>query len=530
MLEKPSTDELAASLRALEVHPRDAAAYSRAGLLHDRAGDPRVAVDLLRHAVSLAPARAQWYDELGMVLRHAAMSVDGHVGRRRGPRPQPAPQRVPGGDDPCWRRAEPTCFPLEHYAPTQLHIAEEDFLRRVGADDNDLHGFALLAQLYYNRSTDACVAALRLDPSRPSAYLTLARQLPRGGALGLYRHALGLLPTMAALYREFGERLVELRYYAQANTAYRTSVALDPSAPAGYEALAQLRLDRWRPAEAIAIARQALALHPEAPDPPTSADELDAVARVAADELPSERLPPAQPRADAALVPPPMPRQQAEPPSKAQARRQRRAAQAAQDAAARAAASHGALAISAAISLLAEGHCQQRRFAEAASLGRVAVAITPSSARGYTQLGHALYELATSVPARARDGGRPTTSGRGWASRLWPMTDAVADDGRYASAIAACESATQLTPLHPPTSFRLATLLRRVPGRLQESIQHYNRCLLGKSTYPGAREAQEEAVATMRELQRPKRGLLAVVGNLLPVLMLLGAMSHFAMR
>ena len=47
-------------------------------------------------------------------------------------------------------------------------------------------------------------------------------------------------------------------------------------------------------------------------------------------------------------------------------------------------------------------------------------------------------------------------------------------------------------------------------------------------TYPGVREAQEEAGERMRALQKPPRGSWSgVLGNLVPALVLLLALSHF---
>ena len=159
-------DRLDSTLKAIELRPSDAQKYSEAGLLLDRQGKPRESIGYLRYAVNLAPNRAAHYDELGLVLRRAALSVESHLQRHRGGGGKlPPPQRVPGGDDPCWRRAEPTCFPLEHYKRDQLHIAESDFLRRVEADDSDKYGFELLSTLYRNLSTSACTSALKLDPT-----------------------------------------------------------------------------------------------------------------------------------------------------------------------------------------------------------------------------------------------------------------------------------------------------------------------------------------------------------------------------
>eukprot|EP00966_Prymnesium_polylepis_P149355 3450551-Prymnesium_polylepis.1 len=221
---------------------------------------------MLRKALSLAPARADMYDGLGFAFSRAAHSVDRHV-HGEAPMMAPAVERVAGGNDPCWQREKATCFQLEHYGPQHLHIAENDFLKRIERDSSDLRGFALLARLYRNRSVESCVAAVRLNPKQATAYLTLARTLPKGGALGLYDHALGLLPPSHTLQREHGDALRQLRYFARANRAYRRALTLAPTVPSAYHSLAELRLERNRSAEALHIATSALRLHPAAPLP-----------------------------------------------------------------------------------------------------------------------------------------------------------------------------------------------------------------------------------------------------------------------
>ena len=130
-------------------NPTSASAHGEAGLILDRSGQPREAITYLRHAVKLAPKGAVYYDMLGLVYRNAATSINRYLnGKNRRRLETQAAERVPGGDDPCYKREVATCFELKYYTNAQLHIAEEDFIRRVQADDSDEHGFGLLAQLY----------------------------------------------------------------------------------------------------------------------------------------------------------------------------------------------------------------------------------------------------------------------------------------------------------------------------------------------------------------------------------------------
>lgn len=102
---------------------------------------------------------------------------------------------------------------------------------------------------------------------------------------------------------------------------------------------------------------------------------------------------------------------------------------------------------------------------------------------------------------------------------------------RARQAIAAGEAAAKLLPRDAPTRYRVGRLLRRVPGKLRAAIDHFNGCLMANDSYPGLREAQLEAVAKMKLLQHPPRGQwMDVLANLLPVVILLLAMSHFLLR
>ena len=499
--------KLAKLNEAIKLKPRDGVSYARMGHLLDKSGDPRSAINVMRFAIQISPRTAARYDELGHVFRRAALSVEAHT-RNIGQTPPPEPaKRMPGDEDPCWRRKQPECFPLQYYTQTQLYIAEEDFLRRVEKDSNDAKGFQLLAQLYRNYSVTACTTALQLQPTRPTAYLTLARVLSKGGSVGLYRRAMSLLPAQSELRCELGAVLVELRYYAQANNEYRKAIALAPERREAYEALGELRLLRNRSAEAVDVAARVLRLLPDAPV--ALADYAD---RLSGNDV-------------------------HEATAKVDGRHVRRAA-APQSALARAAKSPSAVGIAAAIGIMSEGRCEQRRFAEAAALGRAAVTIWPNASRGYMQLGRALNELHEMDAAAASRGAHGESAGEGGSARPWWRVTSYDADGTAArarrrrerlrdDAIAACEEAAKLAPADAPNRFRLGTMLRRVPGRLQESIQHFNGCILANELFPGVVEAQREAVAALAEIRSPKVTWRDTASNGIAVLFFLGALSHF---
>ena len=454
---------LAKMVRAVELSPQSATAYARYGLALERSGDPRASVEALRKAVSLAPHRADVYDGLGFSFYRAAASIDELV-QAEAPSMAPTIQRVPGGDDPCWQRSAPDCFELEHYRPEHLHIAEGDFLQRLEKDSNDLRGFALLAMLYRNRSTTACTTALRLNPRQGTAYLTLARTLPMGGSLGLYTRALRLLPPSEALEREHGDKLRQLRYFAKANAAFRRALALGPNVPAAYHALAELRLERNRSAEALHIAVQALQLHPAA--------TLPAAARELVAGLPEDPNLPFEWRLEA---------DGAERGGKGE--RERGAVEGQADEAAEG----GQPELAKSVILVAEARRQQRRLAESAHFSSAALALSPQLARAYNALGHSLYSM---------------------------------EEERHPEAIAACQAAVKLDPFDKDSKFRLGCLLRRVPGRLSEAIRQLQDCIHLQVDYPGGVEALDEAVDTLKAMTRPNRGWRHFSFNLAAVLTL----------
>ena len=479
------------ALRAVELSPKSVEAYSKAGRLLDASGDPRKAIRFLRHAVLLAPQRSVQHDELAHTLRRAAVSVDAHRHRQEPPVPG-KPARSADDEDPCWQKAKATCFELQHYNDQQLHIAEQDFLRRTEQDSNDKHGLVLLAQLYRNLSVDSALRALRIEPTRPTAYVTLARLLPMGGAVGLYRRAVSLVPSHAALHHEYGGVLAELRYYQRANTHYRRAISLAPQAIEMHEALAELRLLRHRPDEAYTVAANALALRPDAPP---------------LDELASG----SQWRRGAGSS--------AEP--------------------------EGAFSkFAIAVALMAEARNEQSRHGEAASLAKSAVGIHATNARAYTQLGRALFEIhasgaADSAKDSADGGGRPKALLGGqwdWMGYV-PKGEAEAEakaarkqTRRRDRAISACETAVKLSPKDSETYLRLGRLLRVIPGRMQEAIQRYNGCLKVDGLNADARSEQQALVEKMHALEHRTPNGLDVAANLGAVIIFLIAGIHFFTR
>ena len=98
---------------------------------------------------------------------------------------------------------------------------------------------------------------------------------------------------------------------------------------------------------------------------------------------------------------------------------------------------------------------------------------------------------------------------------------------RFGEALAVLELAAKLNPADAATRYRCGRLMRQVAGRLQEAIEHFNGCLVADERYPGAADANSEAMRTMRALQDPKPGWQEVAGNLGAVLVLLAALTHF---
>ena len=121
----PSAERAEAILKVLQLTPQSGAAYLSAGAGLERLHELRKSVDVMRTAVKLLPKHAQAYSRLGIVLYKAAMRVEWSV-FRDSPGLQMPVQRVRGDEETCWRETEPQCFPVQHYGPKQLNVAEED--------------------------------------------------------------------------------------------------------------------------------------------------------------------------------------------------------------------------------------------------------------------------------------------------------------------------------------------------------------------------------------------------------------------
>ena len=170
---------------------------------------------------------------------------------------------------------------------------------------------------------------------------------------------------------------------------------------------------------------------------------------------------------------------------------------------------------------MAEAKCQQSRWDEAASLARSAVAISPESVRGYKHLTHALFEQVEDR-RRARI---PRYNG------TLISDDLESGDGRLGKeAIAAGEATTKLAPRDAANHYRTGKMLRRVPGKLQAAIDHFNGCILINSTFPGVAEANEEAVTRMKELKKSPRGTWHVLFNMMPALIILLGLPYLLIR
>ena len=242
-----SSERAASIMKTLQLSPQNGKAYLQAGGGLERLHQLRQSVDVLRTAVKLLPKQAAAYDRLGLVSYKAAMRVEWAVFRDKPGLQLPA-ERVPGDEITCWRAAEPNCFEVPHYGPSQLHVAERDFIGRIEKNQgSDQRATLLLGRLLRNHSVDASVRALLLDPQRVTPYLTLAHVLPVGGSPALYRRALQLAPAQRDVYLFYGDALHRLRYFRQANGAYRAALALEPRSARAYLALAEVSPSPLKP-------------------------------------------------------------------------------------------------------------------------------------------------------------------------------------------------------------------------------------------------------------------------------------------
>ena len=469
---------------ALELDPTNAMTYRRLAGVYARNGTYRSAVASLRAALELRPADAEVYHELGVLLYRAAERVVWQV-HKESPRLKPKPRRVPGDELTCWRSRLEPCFPVHGYGP-RLDVAEEEMTERIGKDGSDTRAYLNLGTILRNQSMAASVAAIRLRPSFGTAYLTVARLLQRGGSLGVYRRAIGLMPTEPHVYLWYGEALDSVRYYKQANRAYKQAVALDPAMLEGYAHLAELRLTLNRSTEAYAIAHRALRLVPTAAeavlsaagggdgDDGAGADDGVAAATLAAFAAAAEAggSPPSPAAAgdaddededdddDISLRRPPV----------------------------------GAGDVAGFVVQMAEASLQDEAHAEAARLSRAALRLAPEHARAYATLGRAL------LPA---------------------------DEGR---ALESLELAVSLNSHDAASRWTYASRLRHWPGRLTEATEHMRAVLRTVDTHHEAALTLDEDVKRLRELTNPPRTWQREIANLSALLLFVVALVVFTMK
>ena len=469
----PTSERAESIVQSLQLQPQNGAAYLHAGAGLERLHELRKSVDVLRMAVKLLPKHEPAYSRLGVVLYKAATRVEWSIFRDK-PGLQMPIVRIPGDDISCWREDEPNCFEVEHYGPTQLHIAEEDFLRRIEANSEDTRGVLQMGRLLRNCCVTASVQAIRLDPRKSTSYLTLAHVMPVGGSLDLYRRALQIEPKVTAAYLWWGDALLQLRYYKQANKAYRAALDLAPRSARGYLSLAEVRLKVNHPDDAYAMAEAAAALpRGRTDDDDGSFDDY---------ETPDED--------EMQLIPGPT-----------------GAVPAGRDV--------GDGELGHAHALMAEARLQQKRLADAELLASRALQLAPKAHRSYSALGHALYEL---------DGMKTFFTGRGGGDER---------DGYHVRALDALTAASSLDPHDTGSRFRLGSLLRHDKKRLKEAMHQFQVVLRidkqhEKEMIVAAKEALDEVVEQHRQIINPTRTWKTQVYNLVAMATFLVVFAYFS--
>ena len=468
---------------ALKLDPANALTYRRLAGLYARNGTYKSAVVSLRAALELRPVDAEAYHELGVLLYRAAERVVWQV-HKESPRIKPKPRRVPGDELTCWRSRLEPCFPVHGYGP-RLDVAEEEMTERIGKDGSDTRAYLNLGTILRNQSMAAAIAAIRLRPTFGTAYLTVARNLQKGGSLGVYRRAIALLPKEPHVYLWYGEALDSVRYYKQANRAYKQAVALDPAMLEGYAHLAELRLTLNRSSEAYVIAHRALRLVPTAAeavlsaagggdgDDSAGADDGVAAATLAAFAAAAEAggSPPSPAAAgdaddeddeddDISLRRPPV----------------------------------GAGDVAGFVVQMAEASLQDEAHAEAARLSRAALRLAPATARAYATLGRALLN----------------------------------DDEERA--LESLNLAVELNSHDAASRWKYAERLRHLPGRLTEATDHMRAVLRTVDSHPQAARTLDEDVKRLRDLNDPPRTWQRELANLSALVIFVVAIVLFTMK
>jgi tetratricopeptide (TPR) repeat protein len=178
--------------------------------------------------------------------------------------------------------ADPTATPV-HYFLALAYIDLKQDQQAIAEFEKVIHTpyvtpemYNSLAALYltkkqYAEAEDLCRKAVLLNPSRPDAYLTLARvynaqhlsdkalqvlasALPQGKSFAVSEYYQGLQADLAT---ERGAAYTDKKMYAQAISAYTSALDLDPRRAAIHRHLAELYTRKGDPASAALHTKEA---------------------------------------------------------------------------------------------------------------------------------------------------------------------------------------------------------------------------------------------------------------------------------
>jgi len=244
---------------AISVCPANAEYHSNLGLALSAQGRMDEAIAAYRQAIQLQPSNAAARNNLGVALAAQGNFDDAILAYRRATELQPDYADVHcnlgltlsarGGTDEaisCYREAL-RCQP-DH----------------VGACNN--LGIALTHLGQFGEAIATLRRAVQLQPGYADAWCNLGAALMHQGepeeAITAYRHALHIQPGHALAHNNLGVALSHQGFFDEAKAEYEQAVRIRPDYAEAYNNLGNALSRKSRPGEAIAAYRRALQIRP----------------------------------------------------------------------------------------------------------------------------------------------------------------------------------------------------------------------------------------------------------------------------
>ncbi|MFQ3679860.1 MAG: tetratricopeptide repeat protein, partial [Pseudanabaenaceae cyanobacterium] len=231
------------------------------GVSYHKLGQSEQGAALLEQAVALAPERADFAANWGLVLDRLGQSERAIAAFQQALALQPTPE-VYNNLGNAWQKAG------------EVAQAAEAYRQAIALEAKPKYRFNLATALNALGDTAGAIAelewAVQADPQYQRAWDLLATLRAAAGdwpaSAANYRQALTQDPDNPQLLLRLGNALAKGKEWAEAKTHLERAIALQPDLVEAYRSLSGIALEEKDPTTAIARLQQALALTPQCPD------------------------------------------------------------------------------------------------------------------------------------------------------------------------------------------------------------------------------------------------------------------------